>query len=485
MEKLKKRRLNGDDPEEEDEYTAKSGAGGKTPNVGDRDECAECGKMFTVTAYTRPADPGPGYLCHACTKAAGQDPFKPSQGPRKRKAPEDKRKIVFFEVKDPVPTLAELCLETISQHIEDVEALGDIGSLNMDKIAKIISKNRRLNAAVAPLFYDVANEYLTLYDCTGLDANGLIALANLNPNLVDLRLEFCGRVEATVIQHWAQHLTKLKRLELLAPFLVTDKAWINFFETVGNKLEGFLITNSPRFTLECLGSLVENCPNLTELRLRRVGQLADPWLILLYPLKNLTMLDLSDPSLGSLPISLTDEPIINLLTNIGANLEHLDLSGHELVTDNMLIMGIAPHTPKLQRLKLVELPNLTDEGVAAFFNALVAPPLHWLDISRNSELGDKALTALLDHSGAGLTHLNINQFKEASTEVLMQISDKAKRLQVVDVGFCRGVDDFVVKGLQDECGDLKEIKVYGCNHITENCPKKRGIRIVGIESHTY
>ncbi|KZT53896.1 RNI-like protein [Calocera cornea HHB12733] len=482
FERSKKRRLNGedeDDEDEEDEYTAKSkggvGAGkasGATPNIGDRDECAECAKLYTFTKYTRPADPGPGYLCPACTKAAGHDLFKVAPGPRKRKQPEDKRKIVFFEENHVVPTLAELCLETIAQHIDDVEALGDIGSLNMDKIAKIISKNRRLNAAVAPLFYDVANENLTLYDCTDLDPNGLIALANLNPNLVNVRLDFCGRMEAKALEHWGQRLTKLRRLELHAPFLVREKAWVDFFETVGDKLEGFLITNSPRFSQECIESLVKNCPNLTELRLRRIGKLTDDWLPLLHPLTKLTLLDLSDPSLGNLPISLSDEPIIDFLTKIGGNLETLDLSGHELVTDDMLIRGIAPNTPKLKWLRLVELANITDDGVGAFFDALVSPPLHWIDLSRNPELADKALSSLLDHSGAGLAHLNINQFKAAASEVLMQIPQKATILEFLDLGFCREVDDFVVKAVQDGCKHLKELKVYGCNRITENCPKK-------------
>ncbi|KZO92412.1 RNI-like protein [Calocera viscosa TUFC12733] len=497
FERSKKRKLNGggaddDDEEEEDEYTAKSKGGvgvgkadGVTPNIGDRDECAECGKLYTFTKYTRPADPGPGYLCPACTKAAGHDLFKTAQGPRKRKENVTKRKIVFFEENDPVPTLAELCLETIAKHIEDVDALGDIGSLNMDKIAKIIAKNRRLNASVAPLFYDITNENLTLYDCTALESSGLIALANLNPNLVNLRLDFCGRVEATALGHWAQHLAKLKRIELLAPFLVTDKAWIKFFETVGDRLEGFLITNSPRFSQECVESLVKNCPKLTELRLRRIGKLEDDWLPLLHPLTQLTLLDLSDASLGNAPISLTDEPLIDLMSKVGANLEHLDLSGHELVTDDMLIRGIAPNMPKLKRLRLVELSNLTDEGVGAFFDALVATPLHWLDLSRNPELADKALVGLLDHSGAGLAHLNMNQFKEASNEVLLQIGEKASLLEFLDLGFCREVDDFVVKAVQDGCKGLKELKVYGCNRITEDCPKKRGVRIVGVESHPY
>lgn len=54
----------------------------------------------------------------------------------------------------------------ITQHINDVEALGDIGAINMDEIAKSLSKNRSLTAESAQLFYDAQNTQLTLYDVT-------------------------------------------------------------------------------------------------------------------------------------------------------------------------------------------------------------------------------------------------------------------------------------------------------------------------------
>ena len=59
-------------------------------------------------------------------------------------APQEKRKIVNFEEKDRVDTLAQLCIQVVTKYIEDVEALGDIGPNNMDTISKIMAKNRRL-----------------------------------------------------------------------------------------------------------------------------------------------------------------------------------------------------------------------------------------------------------------------------------------------------------------------------------------------------
>ena len=107
------------------------------------------------------AVPGPGFLCHQCAKASGSDPFKkPALPKRKKVSPADKRNVVYFDDKR-FPTLVSMCiqvssaafmieerklilLQLITKHIDDVEALGDIGAINMDAISKALSKNRSL-----------------------------------------------------------------------------------------------------------------------------------------------------------------------------------------------------------------------------------------------------------------------------------------------------------------------------------------------------
>ena len=106
------------------------------------------------------ANPGPGWLCHVCAKASGKDPFKKPAAPRKRKAPGDKREVVHF-VENRLPTLVNLCIkvciflstlvnkrnmkfQVVTQHIDDVESLGDLGALNVEAIAKAMARNRSL-----------------------------------------------------------------------------------------------------------------------------------------------------------------------------------------------------------------------------------------------------------------------------------------------------------------------------------------------------
>lgn len=79
------------------------------------------------------------------------DPFKKSI-PKKRKAPAEKRQITHIEPKR-LPSLVSLCVQVVSRHIDDIDAFGDIGALNMDAINKAISKNRSLYVRVGLFFY--------------------------------------------------------------------------------------------------------------------------------------------------------------------------------------------------------------------------------------------------------------------------------------------------------------------------------------------
>ena len=268
--------------------------------------------------------------------------------------------------------------------------------------------------------------------------------------------------------HWSSHMTSLARIELLGPFLVRVPGWVSFFERTGPHLRGFLITQSPRFDMQCIEALVRHAPGLMELRLSEIGKISDEYLPHIATLSNLVHLDLSNPA-----CSLGDDSVIELLKAIGPKLTYLNLSGNEELTDATLLDGILPCVTQLESLALSNVPLLTDQGVAEFFNSWSANmPLEILDLSRNHLPSSNALTAVLSHSSRGLRELTINSWRETSNEALLEIGKKASGLVKIDVGWCRDVDVFVVKGLLDGCDNLQEIKCYGCNRVTENCPRK-------------
>jgi DNA repair protein RAD7 len=226
-------------------------------------------------------------------------------------------------------------------------------------------------------------------------------------------------------------------------------------------------------------SLVTQCPGIKELRLKEVGNLGDPFLRHIHAFKKgLRYLDLSDPS-----HSCSEDAVIALLRAVGRDLTHLNLSKHDKLTDRFLDKGLHSHISRLESLTLSHLPELTDAGVGQFFSKWTKnTPLLSLDMSRNPELGTQALDGVLEHSGKRLENLNINGWKDTTDKSLKMIGLVAFELKTLDVGWCRMVDDFVVQiWLQGQlkrgarnggCRNLEELKVWGCNKITHNCPRK-------------
>ncbi|KAK0230718.1 RNI-like protein [Armillaria fumosa] len=484
----KSKKADKDEDEDEDTYTAlprsmlsATGSSSK-PAVGSFDICAKCEKQYTVTKYTMEAASGTGYLCHPCAKSSGTDPFKKPPVPRKRKTAAAKR-IVNYEERL-FPSLASLCIQIISRYIDDIEALGDIGVLNMEAISKAISKNRSLTSTNAALFYGPENTVLTLYDATKLTPDALQTLAYLNPNLTTLRLDFCGLLSDEVMSVWSTSLPSLVSLQLLGPFLVRPSAWINFFES-HPQLECFKITQSPRFDVKCVETLITTSQKtLHTLGLKEVGKMSDEFLDHIKLLKGqLTYLNISEPS-----ESCSEAAIIEMLSTVASTLTHLDLSNHTEVSDKVLRLGLQPHAEAITSLGLKGLPELTDIGVADFFNSWRDnPPLTFLDISRIHLLNKDALLAILAHSGSSLQELNINGWRDIDNESLEEIGKQARDLKKIDLGFCRGVDDFTVKNIIDgNKGGLQEVKVWGCNRVEGKWTvngKQRHIRVYGIESH--
>jgi len=370
--------------------------------------------------------------------------------------------------------------------------------MNMDGIAKAVCKNRSLyvlslrpcfpfidhsrtrNETNAPLFYDVRNTTLTFYDATSknipghpdsppnrssdLEVNALCALANLNPGLTTLRLDYCGRIDDAVIASWNTSFPNLTNIELLGPFLVRAPAWKSFFKAHPN-LNTFRITQNPRFDIDCLEELVDNSPELKELRLREVGKLCDDFLEVLGSSGlALTYLDLAYPGNAEL---VGEMAVMSLVKKLGLTLKHLDLSGITSITDKFFLHCLREHAPNLDSLTVADLGELTDEKIGQFFLKWEKNPgLTSVDFSRNHTLSSFALNGVLRHSGPQLKSLNINGWKTTSNESLSMIAELATGLSKIDVGWCREVDDFALAKIQDECDGLKDLSCWGCNRVT-------------------
>ena len=250
-------------------------------------------------------------------------------------------------------SLTKCCIEVIGKAIQDVEDFGDIGNTNKDKVCQIVCKNRDLTMETVKLFLDVNNRSLSLYDCTRLEPEALRMLANQCPNLQILKLFMCGFMDDDTIIQFARRLKKLRHLQLYAAFLVRKDAWIEFFSIMQSEkrtIDAFMIRQTPRLDNSVITSLVDTCTNLTSLQLAECDAMDDSSLALLHPLKHLRHLDLAKGGLKG--ESFTDDGVVPLLDNVGAELLTLVLDDNMLLTDRTLIEGIKVNCVNLIELSL-------------------------------------------------------------------------------------------------------------------------------------
>ncbi|GAA5973481.1 hypothetical protein JCM11641_006484 [Rhodosporidiobolus odoratus] len=488
--------------------------------------CAECGKKFTVSKYTASNPKGPGLLCAPCTSESIEDRATFPSVPKGKAAPKKKKaeKAVKEEQYTAVRTLQQTCLQIIASALSKSSAIEEgafsyLGPKNLDKLAKIVSKNRALDGENMRLFLEVGHREVRLFDCTNITDTSLALISTFCPHLISLTLLFCGRLDDDVLEAWLPALSpretaddgegavataapgrkglrELKHLTLYAPYLVTGKKWVEFFERRGKdketeEFETFRVRMSARFTDASLAALVRCNPHVQNLQLSEIGKFTGDSLKLLYPLSAnnaLTTLDLSRLGTPQGTV-LEDEEVIALLKEVGKGLGELVLDGNIQLTCNILTEGIAPHCRSLTTLSLSNLPLLTAPNLASLFHSKTnwSPSgLSLLNLHRAHEaLTPSSLTALLNHSGKSLKHLNLHSCDEILPESLEELAEKASGLEVLDVSFVRAVDNFVVKTLLDKCEGLRVLFVHGNNRVTSDVPRRAGVQLRGLENAVH
>ncbi|EWC46265.1 hypothetical protein DRE_04436 [Drechslerella stenobrocha 248] len=441
--------------------------------------CAECNCRFTVTPYSRSGPNGEGLLCHLCGKKNA--PVEVAARKKKLAGRAHKKshaRALLDRNTAGVKTLQELCVQLVAKHIDDVEALGSIGSYNMDKICQIISKNRSLTDHTIKLFLEPAEEVLRFYDCSKIQSNSLRQIGAFVPTLRRLDLRFCGRMTDDCLDYYATQLRQLESIEIYGAFNVTEECYIRFFQTVGKRLKGFGVGDTSRFQVAAMEALVDNCPDLEMLRLRTITHIDDECLRLLTGLPNLRVLEISQSDQD-----ITDQPIIDILNTCGSALQELNLDGCALLTDAVLD-AIHQSCGQLEILSLEELGLLTNEGLSKLFmDWSVNEGLKSLNLCRCVCLEASGLARVADHSGETLQRLNLNSCKELGEDAWGFLTGcHMKWLEEVDLSFIRSVTDTVVEDLLRVSPVLKDVNVWGCHKLTEAVQLREGLHLIGREA---
>lgn len=280
----------------------------------------------------------------------------------------------------------------------------------------------------------------------------------------------------TVLTYYAHQLHSLNSLHLGGPFLVTAECYHNFFKLVGSRLTSLKLTDTARINASVIESIVDNCPNLAELRLSDLNKFDDECTRLLTGLSKLEVLEISGPG-----CEVSDKAIIDLLSSVGRGLKELDLTRCQELTDDILPL-IREQCTDLQILTLEDCEQLSNEGVAALFTDWsMNSGLSHLNLSRIVDFSDEALHAVLEHSGTNLEVLNLNSCGKLTDVGLGALGRGLGRLEEIDLGFIGAVNDSVLEDLGRSCKALKVIKVWGVLRCTGCASLPTGLQVVGVQ----
>lgn len=496
---------------------------------GEEAKCVDCGNEFRLSVYTRFDENRKGYLCDICNRNLRQ---REMYARRNQLSARKKRKKLAQALLERstirIPSLQDVCIKRISENISDVEALGDIGQMNMAKLSRILSKNRSLNDSTMNLFLLLNLKTLEFWDCSNVDSDSLNKIVSFCPNLEALTLHMCGQLHNDNLKLYANKLPHLKELSLNGPFLISDQVWQEFFETCGSRLTKFELKNTHRFGNDAFISLLENSgSSLISLKLSRLDALdsLEVYGLLphyLHPSK-VSHLEISHPSREDL---ITDDLIINTLSIVGESLVHLNLDGCSDLTDRFMDEGLMVFCPNLSHLSLRGLDQLTDLGVASAFHrygTVNSGGLIFLDLTKCANLGDKSMYQIFLHSSHTLVELSINSVHALSKDFFFQIftddshpykvSLKEKiearlsnpdpatvnqdncevnyfaklnfaYLTTLDCGFVRSIDNEVLSLISDHCHKLSIIEMFGCNRCNSKARTRPDLIVIGRESDT-
>lgn len=487
---------------------------------GEEDVCVECGNPFTLTVYSRYLDDLKGYLCEDCNeilKKKERNARKNQMNARK------KRKKLAQALLDKktvsLPSLQDVCIKTITQNIGDVEALGEIGQTNINKILRILSKNRSLNDSTVSLFLNPDVRALEFWDCSKVSSDSFNQIAAYCSNLESLTIFMCGQFHNDNLVYYKDKLPRLTKLSLNGPFLISNQLWQDFFEQAQCDLQEFEVRNTHRFGNQALISLLESKgAGLTSLKLSRLDGLDSASVYELIPQyispSRLTALEISYPFKEDL---VTDDLMIHILAMTGETLQYLNVDGCTTLTDAFLTDGVAQFCPRLEVLSMRNLDLITDDGFATAFNdfsVINTGGLVTVDLTKCIGLGDKAMYALLKHSGETLVEASVNSLDKLSKSFLMQvltedtakwkkdlrqsiedgINDSAESeadkqhfyskvslplLTKLDIGFVRSFDDEVTEIFSEKCSKLAYLEVYGDNRCTSKAKVRSDLLVIG------
>ncbi|KAI4109907.1 MAG: hypothetical protein L6R37_000257 [Teloschistes peruensis] len=432
------------DPDEEDSGVEFGMYTNSKPLPGQQDNCEICEKRFTVSPYSGTGPEG-GLLCDRCSK--------------EQKAQRKKEEKVKNQGP---PSLQDLCIRTIADNVHDIEEFGDLPQHLLKPLSQKFSKRRVITSRTLDLFLRQKQETLVLTDCGKLEVDDYIKIFSFVPTMHTLDLQNAGQFKDEVLDYIMERNVPIRHLKLYAANLISNDKWIEFFTKCRQRLEPLQLSWLD-YSMDdnAFMHLVQGCPNLKRLKMKKCWQLGDLALGAIQDLEKLEHLSLQ------IKDSTSASNLVDMIAAIGGNLRTLSLEDFHNA-DHSVLETIYKHCSQLQKLRFTENDFCTDTAYTALFTDWSNPPLSFVDFSSNRlvdydnpdgtedavGLGTKAFEALMNHSGPSLKTLLIPSCRHIDREGLANAFDGRKHyslLRKLDVSFVKKMDTPIIAGVFRSC----------------------------------
>ncbi|KAI1174007.1 RNI-like protein [Nemania sp. FL0916] len=504
----KKRKRNADSESDEDLALALFNEKA-APLPGQMSNCEICTKRFTVTPYSR-SGPNGGLVCSPCGRELAKDD-EANRKSKKKKGPAPKgavgRRAMQKRIMDGTyhvgaKTLTTLCIETLAKNIDLADDLGGLPPPVIDRIARLLSKNRLLDARTLDLFLQSHHEIINVYDAAKLLSDDFIKIFQLLPWLKRLKLRNAIQFTDKVMQYLISRNINLESLYMHGASLISDAMWAEYLEKKGVHLKELQVYYNDRsFGVETAAMTPTWCPNLTRLKICH-NQLVDTDAV-----RRLA----ASPKLEHLSLQLTEsistEAYSFVIEQLGHQLQTFSIK-NTLDVDDCLLDAIHDNCTQLSKLRITGSEFMTDEGFVRLFRHWKNKPLRFIDLQKcrhvdsdkpreNAQkvgLCSQGFEALMEHSGPDLRYLNVHACRHITRETFEKVfaGDKVyPQLRYVEISFCEEVDDFVVGSVFRSCPNLREANVFGCMKVKDvrvpkgkilvGVPNAVGMRIEGVD----
>uniref|UniRef100_A0AAG5DU54 F-box domain-containing protein n=1 Tax=Anopheles atroparvus TaxID=41427 RepID=A0AAG5DU54_ANOAO len=267
-----------------------------------------------------------------------------------------------------------------------------------------------------------------------------------------------------------------------------DPGVLNFF-SVQTKLTHLDLTSSIGVNDVCLQLIVENCPLLEVLKLRRCWLLSDEGVQDLHTLKHLRVLDVSSCErisdygmrvgiIGKRPRRM-DEMYFSLLCTLSdytmyylvlmfKNLQVLDLDSNATITDTSL-QYLCCYSQDLVNLNLHSCTKLTDAG----FTGIDLP-------EKTFSIWDVEETFAIDR----LKKLRVLKVSGCyrMTDFALRYGFKFTELKELSLSRCHQISEAGIERLVATCPALEYLDLSECPNINDNCVKMIAVQLKRIST---